>query len=344
MRTLVTGGTGYVGSHTCVDLLLRGHEVVIYDNLSNSSRDVLDAIASVSGRTPVFHQGDVRDQRCLESLLTEHGIDAVLHFAALKSVYESWAMPVAYYDNNVAGTLGVLRAMASTGIDLLVFSSSATVYGEPDSCPIREDAKRAATNPYGRTKLMAEDIITDVGRARSRFAAAILRYFNPVGAHPSGLMGEAPSGTPNNLMPYVAQVATGEREFVSVFGADYPTPDGTGVRDYVHIADLARAHVDALDHLAAERSSLTVNLGTGRGHSVLEVIDAFERACGRKIERRIVERRSGDVATCFADPSLAREMLGWVAEFDLDRMCTDAWRWQSRTVDPGQHPRGRMPT
>ena len=296
MRTLVTGGTGYVGSHTCVDLLLRGHDVIIFDNLSNSSGDVVSSIEAVAGRTVSFHQGDVRDQEHVERVMVNAQVEAVLHFAALKAVGESWSCPLAYYDNNVGGTLSLLRAMSTARVNTLVFSSSATVYGEPEVLPIREDAPTRATNPYARTKLMAEEIITDHGHAQPEFTAAILRYFNPVGAHPSGMLGENPRGTPNNLMPFVAQVAAGQREFVSVFGGDYPTPDGTGVRDYLHIVDLARAHVDALDYLAANGRSITVNLGTGRGHSVLEVIDAFEKACGYAIERRIVDRRPGDGA------------------------------------------------
>lgn len=332
MRTLVTGGTGYVGSHTCVDLLMRGHDVIIFDNLSNSSGDVVSSIEAVSGRTVSFHQGDVRDQEHLERVMADAQVEAVLHFAALKAVGESWSRPLDYYENNVGGTLSLLRAMASTGAAVLVFSSSATVYGEPEQLPIREDAPTRATNPYARTKLMAEEIITDHERAEPGFSAALLRYFNPVGAHPSGQLGENPRGVPNNLMPFVAQVAAGQREFVSVFGGDYPTPDGTGVRDYLHILDLARAHVDALDYLVCNRRGITVNLGTGRGHSVLEVIDAFERACGHAIERRIVERRPGDVSSCFADATLARELMGWRAELDIDRMCEDAWRWQRRVA------------
>ncbi|WP_119717240.1 UDP-glucose 4-epimerase GalE [Cognatilysobacter tabacisoli] len=330
MRTLVTGGTGYVGSHTCIDLLARGHEVVIFDNLSNSSSDVVSRIEAVSGRVVSFHQGDVRDQKHLEHVMAEFRVDAVLHFAALKAVGESWTCPLAYYDNNVGGTLSLLHAMTATSAGALVFSSSATVYGEPETLPIREDAPTRATNPYARTKLMSEEIITDYGHAERGFNAAILRYFNPVGAHPSGLLGENPRGVPNNLLPFVAQVAAGEREFVRVFGGDYPTPDGTGVRDYLHVVDLARAHVDALDYLASNRRNTTVNLGTGRGHSVLEVIAAFEKACGHEIERRIVERRPGDVSSCFADTKLAEDVLGWRAQLDLDQMCADAWRWQCR--------------
>lgn len=330
MRTLVTGGTGYVGSHTCVDLLIRGHDVAVFDNLSNSSADVVSSIEAASGRTVSFHEGDVRDREHLERVMVDTQVDAVLHFAALKAVGESWSCPLAYYENNVGGTLSLLRAMDSAGVGLLVFSSSATVYGEPEQLPIREDAPTRATNPYGRTKLMAEEIISDHGRAEPSFSAAILRYFNPVGAHPSGLLGENPRGVPSNLMPFVAQVAAGQREFVSIFGGDYPTPDGTGVRDYLHILDLARAHVDALDYLVVNRREITVNLGTGHGHSVLEVIDAFEKACGHAIQRRIVERRPGDISSCFADATLARELMGWRAELGIDRMCDDAWRWQSR--------------
>ena len=327
MRLLVTGGTGFVGAHSCVDLQRRGHAVTIVDNLCNSRQEVVDRITTLSGVAPRFVRADVRDAETLTRLLREERIDAVAHFAALKAVGESVREPLAYYDNNVGGTLALLRAMEIAGVRLLVFSSSATVYGDPAKCPVDETAPRSATNPYARSKLISEDVIQDVA-SRGAMVTAILRYFNPVGAHPSGLLGERPNGTPNNLMPYVSQVAAGERPVVNVFGDDYPTADGTGVRDYIHVMDLARAHGDAIAYLAREQRCLTLNLGTGRGYSVHEVIAAFERASGRAIPRTIVGRRAGDVATCFADPALADQVLGWRAELGLDRMCEDAWRWQ----------------
>jgi UDP-glucose 4-epimerase len=330
MRLLVTGGTGFIGSHACADLLARGHEVTIVDNLANSRADVVERIAAVAGRRPRFIMGDVRDRDAMLAVLRGQGIEGVLHFAALKAVAESWEKPLAYYDNNVGGSLALLHAMQEASVDLLVFSSSATVYGDPEHCPVDETAPRRGTNPYARTKLMTEDIIADIASQRRTFRAATLRYFNPAGAHPSGLLGEEPSGVPNNLMPYVAQVAAGERSEVQVFGGDYPTPDGTGVRDYIHVVDLARAHSEALEYLVREQRCLTVNLGTGRGYSVLDVITAFERACGRTIPRKLVPRRSGDVAACYADASRAFELLGWRARLGIERMCEDAWRWQSR--------------
>lgn len=330
MRLLVTGGTGFIGSHACADLLARGHEVTIVDNLANSRADVVERIAAVAGRRPRFIMGDVRDRDAMLAVLRGQGIEGVLHFAALKAVAESWEKPLAYYDNNVGGSLALLHAMQEASVDLLVFSSSATVYGDPEHCPVDETAPRRGTNPYARTKLMTEDIIADIASQRRTFRAATLRYFNPAGAHPSGLLGEEPSGVPNNLMPYVAQVAAGERSEVQVFGGDYPTPDGTGVRDYIHVVDLARAHSEALEYLVREQRCLTVNLGTGRGYSVLDVITAFERACGRTIPRKLVPRRPGDVAACYADASRAFELLGWRARLGIERMCEDAWRWQSR--------------
>ena len=336
MRVLVTGGTGFIGSHTCVELLVNGHDAVIVDNLSNSQAEVVDRIATIAGRSPTFVKGDIRDIGLVERTLRNHAIEAVIHFAALKSVGESWQMPLAYFENNISGTLNLMQAMDKAGIRQLVFSSSATVYGEPDHCPITESAPTRVTNPYGRTKLVCEQLIADKGASDPGFHAATLRYFNPVGAHPTGLLGEAPSGIPNNLMPYVAQVAIGKRESLQVFGNDYPTYDGTGVRDYIHVVDLAVAHVRALDFLMQERKSATVNLGTGQGYSVLEIVQAFERTSGRRIPVRIVDRRQGDVATCYADPSFARELLGWQAVLGLDRMCEDAWRWQQRLSQP--HP------
>ena len=325
---LITGGTGFIGSHTAVALLAAGRDVVLYDNLTNSRREVVDRIAQIAGRVPRFVEGDVRDREHLARVLRETGSDGVIHFAALKAVGESVREALAYYDVNVGGTLALCQAMAAVGVYSLVFSSSATVYGDPASLPIREDFPRSTTNPYGASKLILEDMLADVAAADPRWRIARLRYFNPIGAHESGLIGEAPSGIPNNLLPYIAQVACGQREKLSVFGGDYPTPDGTGVRDYIHVVDLAEGHLAALDYLAANPGLLTVNLGTGRGYSVLEIVRAFERASGHAVPYEIVARRAGDIAACYADPTLARERLGWSARRDLDAMCRDAWRWQ----------------
>ncbi|MEW5781432.1 MAG: UDP-glucose 4-epimerase GalE [Pseudomonadota bacterium] len=328
---LVTGGLGYIGSHTVVELLAAGHRVRIIDNLSNSKPAVLERIAEISGNRPEFVRGDIRDRTALRAALK--GCDAVIHFAGLKAVGESVTQPLRYYDNNVSGSITLFETMAETGVKILVFSSSATVYGDPASVPIREDAPLSATNPYGRSKLMIEDILRDLHRAEPDWKIALLRYFNPVGAHPSGRIGEDPNGIPNNLMPYVAQVAVGKLPCLSVFGNDYPTPDGTGVRDYIHVVDLAKGHLAALAALERQGGLLTVNLGTGRGYSVLEMVKAFEAASGRKVPYRIAPRRPGDVATCYADPTLAAELLGWRAEKDLAAMCADAWRWQSANPD-----------
>ena len=326
---LVTGGTGYIGSHTVVELLARGESVLILDNLSNSSLKVLDRIEAISGRRPGFVQGDTRDQALLARLFAENPIAAVVHFAGLKAVGESVAKPLAYYDNNVTGSLCLFRAMAEAGVRKLVFSSSATVYGDPHTVPIREDFPLQATNPYGRSKLMIEEILRDQLRADPAWRVAILRYFNPVGAHVSGLIGESPNGIPNNLMPFISQVAVGQRPELSVFGNDYPTPDGTGVRDYIHVVDLALGHLAAFDALARAPGELTVNLGTGQGYSVLEMIQAFEKASGKPVPYRIVARRPGDIASCYADPANAEARLGWRARRDLATMCEDVWRWQS---------------
>lgn len=328
MNILVTGGLGFIGSHTCVELLARGNEVAILDNLDNSQKGTLKAIEEITGKPPAFIEGDVRDGSTLRTALRDHQIDAVIHFAALKSVGESWKRPLDYFDNNISGTITLLKAMEDTGVRHFVFSSSATVYGDPDVCPIPESAATRTTNPYGRTKLICEQLLADKAASDPKFQVATLRYFNPVGAHPSGLIGEAPTGTPNNLMPYVSQVASGQREYLQVFGDDYETHDGTGVRDYIHVMDLAAAHARALDYITARNQSLTVNLGTGKGYSVLDVVAAFERASGRSVPFRVVARRPGDAASCFADPSLAHCLLGWTAERSLDQMCVDAWRWQ----------------
>ena len=329
MRIMLCGGAGYIGAHTCVELMGRGHEVVVIDSLVNSSVRALERIGKITGSSVVFHQLDVRDKTGMAAIFAEAGFDAVMHFAALKAVGESCERPLDYFDNNISGTISLLKTMQDAGVRRLVFSSSATVYGDPERVPVREDARLQVTNPYGRTKLVMEQLIEDLCASDPGFRAANLRYFNPVGAHASGLIGEDPSGTPNNLMPYICQVAVGRREKLQVFGGDYPTPDGTGVRDYIHVVDLARAHADALDYLVRADRSLTVNLGTGRGISVLDLVKGFEKASGRQIAYDIVARRPGDVAEVYADPSLAKEMLGWEARLDVDAMCRDAWRWQS---------------
>jgi len=331
---LVTGGTGYIGSHTVVELIAQGHEVVIIDNLCNSKRSVIDTIAKISGRKPQFINLDLRDKAGLKELFAAHSFDAVLHFAGLKSVGESVAKPLLYYDNNIVGTIHLLEAMEAAGVKTMVFSSSATVYGDPASVPITEDFPLSVTNPYGRSKLIIEDILRDTVRADPQWKVALLRYFNPVGAHESGLIGEDPRGTPNNLMPYVAQVAAGILPQLSVYGADYPTSDGTGVRDYIHVVDLAQGHLAALKALEGQPDLLTMNLGTGRGYSVLEMIKAFADVTGRKINYRIVARRPGDVAECYADPSLAFRLMGWRAQRGVEAMCADAWRWQKSNT-PG---------
>jgi UDP-glucose 4-epimerase len=328
-KILVTGGAGYIGSHACVELLQAGHEVVVVDNLCNSRREVLGRIGRIAGRPVAFHECDVRDASALRQIFRGHAIDAVLHFAGLKAVEESVARPLDYYDNNVGGTLALCEAMAEASVLRIVFSSSATVYGDPDAVPVREDHPLRPTNPYGRSKAMVESILQDLFRSDSAWKVALLRYFNPVGAHESGLIGEAPGGVPNNLMPYIAQVAVGRREALNVYGDDYPTPDGTGVRDYIHVVDLARGHLAALEKLSAADGVLTVNLGTGRGYSVLEVVEAFRQASSRDIPYRFVARRAGDVAACYANPELATRVLGWRAERGLEEMCRDAWRWQS---------------
>lgn len=334
MRILVTGGAGYIGGHTCVELLAAGHDIVVADNLSNGTAEMLRRIERISAATVPFHRVDVRDRGSLRELLVGEGIEAVFHFAALKAVAESVRQPLRYFEHNVGGTIALAGAMSEAGVDTLVFSSSATVYGTPEEVPIREDAPLAAVNPYGRSKLIMEGVLRDLQAAWPGLRVALLRYFNPAGAHPSGLIGESPRDIPNNLMPFVSQVAVGRLPRLQVFGGDYPTRDGTGVRDYIHVVDLARGHVAALDALvdpSGDRHDggvLTVNLGTGHGYSVLEVVEAFERASGRSVPYDIVGRRPGDVAECYADPGLARELLGWQAEYGLDRICADAWRWQ----------------
>jgi UDP-glucose 4-epimerase len=326
---LLTGATGYIASHTWLALQQAGFDVVGVDDFSNSSPIVLERLHELSGRAPVFERADVCDGAAINALLDRHRIDGCVHFAALKAVGESTQRPLDYYSNNLGGLLTVCRGMQQRGIRRFVFSSSATVYGDPQQLPIAETAPLTATNPYGQTKLMGEQMLRDLQAADPAWQTAVLRYFNPVGAHASGRIGEDPRGTPNNLMPYVAQVAVGRRERLQVFGDDYATPDGTGVRDYIHVTDLAEGHVAALRRLFDAPGSLTVNLGTGQGHSVLDVVRAYAAASGRAVPYSVVPRRPGDVAACYADPSLAQQLLGWRAHLDLQRMCEDSWRWQS---------------
>ncbi|MEW6413886.1 MAG: UDP-glucose 4-epimerase GalE [Pseudomonadota bacterium] len=333
MKILLTGGAGYIGSHTAVEALQAGYEVVVFDNLSNSNPRSLERVAQIAGRPVDFVEGDIRDRAALRRLFADHAIDAVVHFAGFKAVGESVEKPLLYYDNNIAGSIVLFEEMAAAGVKSVVFSSSATVYGDPATVPITEDFPLSATNPYGWSKLFIETMLRDVARADAGWKVALLRYFNPVGAHVSGLIGEDPRGIPNNLMPYLAQVAVGRRPHLNVYGGDYPTPDGTGVRDYIHVVDLARGHVAALNRLAGLTGVHTWNLGTGRGVSVLEMVRAFEAASGRPVPYQVVSRRAGDVAQCWADPSRAERELGWRAEYDLARMCADAWRWQSGNPD-----------
>ena len=325
---LLTGAAGYIASHTWLALQAAGFQVVGVDDFSNSSPEVLNRLQRLGGQVPTFERASVADADAMAAIFARHSIAAVVHFAAFKAVGESAAQPLAYYRNNIGGLVTVAEAMQAAGCKRLVFSSSATVYGDPERLPITEDSPLSATNPYGQTKLMGETILRDLGAADPRWQTACLRYFNPVGAHESGLIGEDPRGTPNNLMPFVAQVAVGRRAQLSVYGNDYATPDGTGVRDYIHVLDLAEGHVAALRRLLDSPGSLTVNLGTGRGYSVLELVAAYAAASGRPVPYQIVARRPGDVAACYADPALASQLLGWQARHDLDRMCTDSWRWQ----------------
>lgn len=329
MKILVTGGLGYIGSHTCVELIKAGHEPVALDNLSNTQKAVLERVARIAGKPMAFIEADIRDRAALDAAFSAHAFEAVIHFAGLKAVGESVDQPLRYYDNNVSGSVALFETMARHGVKTLVFSSSATVYGDPATVPIQEHFPLSATNPYGRSKLIIEDILRDLAKAEPSWRIALLRYFNPVGAHESGLIGEEPNGIPNNLLPYIAQVAEGRREKLSVYGADYPTPDGTGVRDYIHVVDLAIGHVKTLSKLATGPGVVTYNLGTGRGNSVLEMVGAFERASGKAVPYQIVSRRPGDIASCYADPALAEAELGWKAERDIAQMCADSWRWQS---------------
>ena len=329
MAVLVTGGAGYIGSHTVVELLEDNKEVIIVDNFSNSCPIVLDRIREITKKDFKFYEVDTTDEEKLEVVFKENHIDSVIHFAAYKAVGESVAKPLMYYTNNIVNTLTVLNLMKKYDVKKFVFSSSATVYGDPHTCPITEDFPLSTTNPYGATKLMIEDMLRDIAKADSTFNVAILRYFNPVGAHESGLMGEDPNDIPNNLMPYVSQVAVGKLKELSVFGDDYDTHDGTGVRDYIHVVDLAQGHLKALDKLDDLSGLVTYNLGTGNGYSVLDMVNAFSKASGREVAYKIVDRRPGDVAMCYADPKKANEELGWSAKYNIEDMCNDAWRWQS---------------
>ena len=325
----VTGGAGYIGSHTCVELLNAGLDVTVFDNFCNSQPESLARVERITGKKPRLIEGDIRDGAALQAALRACGATAVIHCAGLKAVGESVAQPLRYYDNNVVGTLRLLEAMGACGVKTLVFSSSATVYGDPLRLPLTEDHPLSATNPYGRSKLMVEDLLRDLHRSDASWRIGILRYFNPVGAHESGLIGEDPRGIPNNLLPFVAQVAVGQRAFLNVWGDDYATADGTGVRDYIHVVDLAVGHLKALERLQAVPDFLTVNLGTGIGYSVLDMVHAFEKASGKPVPYQVAPRRPGDIAACYAEPTAALELLGWRAERGLDAMCTDAWRWQS---------------
>ncbi|MBR2830523.1 MAG: UDP-glucose 4-epimerase GalE [Solobacterium sp.] len=332
-RILVTGGTGYIGSHTCVELIQAGYEVVVMDNLYNSSEAVLDRIETITGTKPKFYKTDLLDREGLETIFRENEIDAVIHFAGYKAVGESVAKPLLYYENNIAGSINLYQVMAAHGVKRLVFSSSATVYGAPKSVPIREDFEVHTTNPYGSTKLMNEMILEDICHADEEWSVMLLRYFNPIGAHPSGLIGEVPNGIPNNLVPYIARVANGTLEFLRVWGNDYPTVDGTGVRDYIHVVDLAKGHICAVDYAMKHKGVEKVNLGTGNGYSVLQVLHAYEKACGRELPYQIMDRRPGDIATCYADTEKAAELLGWKAQYNIDDMCRDSWNFTVKNPD-----------
>ena len=333
MKVLLTGGAGYIGSHTVIEFQNAGFDVVVYDNLSNASEEALRRVEKISGKAVEFIRGDIRDKAALLAAFARSQPQAVVHFAGLKAVGESVEQPLSYYDNNVIGTVTLLEAIQAAAIKLIVFSSSATVYGDPQKLPLTEDHPLSATNPYGRSKLMIEDILRDLYLSDDSWKIAILRYFNPVGAHKSGTIGEDPSGIPNNLMPFIAQTAVGRREKLSVFGGDYATKDGTGVRDYIHVVDLAIGHVRAIEALNQQGGLITVNLGTGVGYSVLEMVQAFEQASGKKVAFQIVARRPGDIAACYAEPKLAAQILNWKAERGLNEMCEDSWRWQSHNPD-----------
>ena len=330
---LVTGGAGYIGSHTCIALHDAGYEFVVYDNFCNSSKESLNRVEKIIDKDIPFEEGDIRDEKALQKVFDKYDIDSVIHFAGLKAVGESVELPLKYYDNNISGTIILCRVMAHNRCKKIVFSSSATVYGDPHTTPIKENFPLSATNPYGRSKLFIEEILRDLHVSDEDWKIVLLRYFNPVGAHKSGMIGEDPNGIPNNLMPFITQTAVGKRECLSVFGGDYDTHDGTGVRDYIHVADLADGHVKALEKIDEIDDVLTVNLGTGNGYSVLDMVKAFEKASGKKINYNIVQRRAGDIAECFADPSFAKEVLGWSAAKGIEDMCIDSWRWQSSNPD-----------
>ena len=334
MRILVTGGAGYIGSHTCVELLNEGYEVVVVDNLYNASQKSLERVQEITGKTLTFYQADLLDQPAIDKILDQEKVDAVIHFAGYKAVGESVAKPIEYYHNNITGTLLLCDSMRRHNVKNIIFSSSATVYGDPLMIPITEECpKQNPTNPYGQTKTMLEQVLMDIQKSDPEWNVILLRYFNPIGAHKSGMIGEDPKGIPNNLLPYVAQVAIGKLPSVGVFGNDYDTPDGTGVRDYIHVVDLAKGHVKALEKFKEEKTVRIYNLGTGHGYSVLQVIDAFGKACGKEIPYVIKPRRPGDIATCYCAPEKARKELGWTAEYGIEEMCADSWRWQSQNPD-----------
>ena len=329
MAVLVSGGAGYIGSHTVIKLLEENHEVIIVDNLCNSSKEVVNRIIELSGKTPKFYEIDITDKEKMDKVFKENNIDSIIHFASLKAVGESVSMPIEYYSNNLITTLVLFELMKKYNVKNFVFSSSATVYGSPKTCPIKEDFPLSVTNPYGRTKLMIEDMIRDICYANKDLNIAILRYFNPIGAHKSGRIGEEPVGVPNNIMPYITKVAVGQLPYLNVFGNDYDTVDGTGVRDYIHVLDLAYGHVKALEKLDENPGLVTYNLGTGKGYSVLQLVEAFSKASNKEIPYKIAPRREGDIATCYADPSKAEKELGWKAKYGIEEMCEDSWRWQS---------------
>ena len=330
MKILVTGGAGFIASHTNVELLNAGYDVVVVDNLVNSSRGSVARVEELTGKKISFYEEDLLNEKAIDAIFEKENIDSVIHFAALKAVGESCQIPLRYFDNNLTGTLNLLKVMEKHGVKSIVFSSSATVYGKPESVPIREDFPLSVSNPYGRTKLIIEDMLRDIYKSDNEWDIALLRYFNPIGAHESGMIGENPHGIPNNLLPYVAKVAAGQLECVNVFGDDYDTPDGTGVRDYIHVVDLATGHIKALEKLVTHPGLVTYNLGTGVGYSVLDIIKNFEKACGKEIPYKITPRRPGDIDMCYADPTKAKEELGWEATRSIDKMCEDAWRWQTK--------------
>ena len=330
MKILVTGGAGFIASHTNVELLNAGYDVVVVDNLVNSSRESVARVEELTGKKISFYEEDLLNEKAIDAIFEKENIDSVIHFAALKAVGESCQIPLRYFDNNLTGTLNLLKVMEKHGVKSIVFSSSATVYGKPESVPIREDFPLSVSNPYGRTKLIIEDMLRDIYKSDNEWDIALLRYFNPIGAHESGMIGENPHGIPNNLLPYVAKVAAGQLECVNVFGDDYDTPDGTGVRDYIHVVDLATGHIKALEKLVTHPGLVTYNLGTGVGYSVLDIIKNFEKACGKEIPYKVTPRRPGDIDMCYADPAKAKEELGWEATRSIDKMCEDAWRWQTK--------------